>query len=465
MINKDTICAVSTAPGNGAIAVIRLSGEKALSICDKVFYPKTKEKKLIKQPANTIHFGEIKDKDDIIDEVLVSIFKSPNSYTGEDIAEIFCHGASYIQQKILQLFISCGARMAQAGEFTMRAFLHGKMDLSQAEGVADLIASSTEASHRIAIQQMRGGFSDEIRKLRTELLKFISLIELELDFGEEDVEFANRAELKILIEKIRVLLKRLTDSFEWGNALKNGIPVSIIGEPNVGKSTLLNVLLNDDRAIVSEIPGTTRDSIEDFITIDGIGFRFIDTAGLRKTTDTIETLGIERTHKKIQQSSIVLLLIDAEDIEIATKVKQTHARMQQNAKLIVVINKIDKLSREIENKDFKEIENLSTNDSLVCISAKERINIDKLIKRLIDVVNLSSLNQGDIIVTNARHYEALSKAYEAICRATDGMEKEISSDFLAMDIREVLHYLGEITGEITTDEILGNIFEKFCIGK
>lgn len=466
MIKDDTICAMSSPPGTGAIAVVRLSGKDAVKICDNVFFSAKKSKKLKAQKANTIHLGTLRDKDTVIDEVLVSIFQAPNSYTGEDVIEVSCHGALYIQQKILQLFINKGARLAKPGEFTLRAFLNRKLDLSQAEAVADLIASTSEASHKLAIQQMRGGFSDELKILRKKLLNFISLIELELDFSEENVEFADKPELKKLVNSINNFIKRLISSFDLGNVIKNGVPVAIIGEPNVGKSTLLNVLLNEDKAIVSEIPGTTRDAIEDNITIEGISFRFIDTAGLRDTTDKIETLGVEKTFQKIHQASIVLLLVDAQDsIEVINKaISKLKSRITDtSAKVIVVVNKIDKLNKKQINEKFQTI--LSDKDTFVFISAKKLINIEHLTDCLLKTLNLSSLSKNDVIVTNVRHYEALVKSSEAVSRVLDGLKNNISGDFLATDIREVLHYLGEITGEITTDEILGNIFEKFCIGK
>ena len=464
MIDESTICAISTAPGNGAIAIIRLSGSEAVTICDKLFVPTKKSKKLLQQKANTVHFGTINDNNKIIDEVLVSIFKNPHSYTGEDLVEVACHGSLYIQQKILQLFINNGVRLAKPGEFTMRAFFNGKMDLSQAEAVADLIASTTEASHKVAVQQMRGGFSNEIKILRDRLLKFISLIELELDFSEEDVEFADRKDLKKLVNEIKELLSRLINSFELGNVIKNGVPVTIIGNPNVGKSTLLNVFLNENKAIVSEIPGTTRDVIEDTINIEGISFRFIDTAGLRETKNKIETLGIEKTYEKINLASIVLLLVDAQDeIENIEYQINNIKKIINDKKFIVIVNKTDKLN---DSELKAKINSLKNNDySLIEISAKKNVNIDTLTNELIKTVNLSSLNANDVIVTNVRHYEALIKAKENLLRVIQGLDDNISGDFVAMDIRQVLHYLGEITGEITTDEVLGNIFKNFCIGK
>jgi len=470
MTDNSTICAMATPPGKGPISLIRLSGKEAISICSKVFHPVHKKKKLADQKTYTIHYGILKDKNKIIDQVLVSIFKAPHSYTGEDLIEVSCHGAEYIQQQILQLFIKNGARLAKPGEFTLRAFLNGKMDLSQAEAVADLIASSSEASHKVAMQQMRGGFSNEIKKLREQLINFKSLIELELDFSEEDLEFADRDELKKLVIKIQQLIDRLVRSFDLGNVIKNGVPVAIVGDINVGKSTLLNTLLNEEKAIVSEIPGTTRDVIEDVISIKGFAYRFIDTAGLRDTTDKIEALGIEKTHQKIHQASIVLLLVDVRDPveDINQSIKSLKKQISGNKKhLIVVMNKID-LEKKINLKikqDRKCYPSLSTEDSLIKISAKKAENISSLTNELLRAIKLTSIGEHDIIITNVRHYEALVKSGEAIKRVLDGLENNISGDFLSMDIREVLHYLGEITGEITTDEILGNIFSKFCIGK
>jgi len=468
MLDDSTICAISTPTGSGAIAVVRLSGKDAVRICDKLFY--SKRKKLISQKPNTLHFGTIRDGDKIIDEVVVGIFKAPYSYTGEDVVEVSCHGATYVQQQLLQLFINNGARLATPGEFTMRAFLNGKMDLSQAEAVADLIASTSRASHKVAINQMRSGFSDEIKKLREKLVNFTSLIELELDFIEEDVEFADRRELKDLVLKINKLIEQLVSSFSLGNVIKNGVPVAIVGKPNVGKSTLLNSLVKEEKAIVSEVPGTTRDAIEDTIVIEGVAFRFIDTAGLRETSDFIENLGIRKTYQKIKQASIVLLLVDATDdiniIQGSVKeiLKQTSSDDKQ---LILVINKTDKLAESEINKKFtrKKLDSLREQDGFMLISALDHGDVHDLAQELVKTINLKPLEENDIIITNTRHYEALIHSSEAIQRVLNGLEQEISGDFLAQDIREVLHYLGEITGEITTDEILGNIFSKFCIGK
>lgn len=458
----DTICAISTAAGNGAIAIIRLSGKNAISIVDQVFTAKTKKKLSDLDPYRTI-FGEISIDNEIVDEVLVTVFRSPNSYTGEDSVEISCHGSVYIQQKILEILIHNGARMATPGEFTMRAFMNGKMDLSQAEAVADVISSRTKASHQLAMNQMRGGFSSEIGILRQELLSLVSLIELELDFSEEDVEFADRTQLSQILDKVKALVQKLVRSFELGNAIKNGVPIAIIGEPNVGKSTLLNVLLNENKAIVSDIPGTTRDVIEDVININGILFRFIDTAGIRKTEDTIEKLGIERTYEKIKQAQIVLLLIDANDAENDQLEKINFVREsinKENQHLIILKNKIDEVNGAVDS-------NLELGDDelLIDISAKENRQIDKLVSALSEKVMQNTNNEEDVIVSNVRHYESLMKVEEGVERIDNGLISGLSNDFLAQDVREVLHYLGEITGEITTDEILGNIFANFCIGK
>ncbi len=470
MIDQSTICAISTPAGMGAIAVIRLSGDKAIDICDSVFKSPVKGKTLKEQPANTTHFGTIINGEKIIDEVVVAVFKTPHSFTGEDIVEISCHGATYIQQQILELLIKNGSRMALPGEFTQRAFLNGKMDLSQAEAVADLIASQSEAARKVALQQMRGGFSSELISLRNELLQFISLIELELDFSEEDVEFADRTQLKGIVDKISEMLSKLTKSFSLGNAIKNGIPVAIVGHTNAGKSTLLNTLLNEERALVSDIHGTTRDSIEDTINIEGITFRFIDTAGIRTTSNEIENLGIERTYSKLRKATLVMLLLDVNDPDdkIHSAINSVKKRMDNSIqKLIVVINKIDLLDEKDVSNRFtrKEFRELTGTDAIVPISAKHNRDVEKLTNELLKTINTSALDNNEVIVTNVRHYEALKKSLEAILRIADGLESGISGDLLAQDIREVLYYLGEITGNISTDEILGNIFKNFCIGK
>lgn len=464
MINQDTICAVSTAPGAGGVAVIRVSGTDAIRICDTIFAPKIEGKNLQSQKAYTLRYGSIRRGEELIDDVLVALFRAPHSFTGEDTVEITCHGSVYIQQQILQLLIEKGCRSALPGEYTQRAFLNGKMDLSQAEAVADLIASTSAGMHKLAINQMRGSFSNELTKLRSQLLDFTSLIELELDFSEEDVEFADRTNLKQLATNIEQLIHKLADSFSVGNAIKNGIPVAIIGETNAGKSTLLNLLVGEERAIVSDIHGTTRDVIEDTINLSGITFRFIDTAGIRETNDTIESLGIERTFQKLRQASIVLWVIDltspSEQIE---ELAQTIIPQTEGKKVILVFNKSDLLSPE-ELAIKQELLGKVPADRLY-ISAKQQANTEILKQYLIQAAALPEVSQNDVIVTNVRHYEALTKAHEAILRVINGLEMNISGDFLSQDIRECMHYLGEITGQISNDEILGNIFGKFCIGK
>ncbi|PNQ72601.1 tRNA uridine-5-carboxymethylaminomethyl(34) synthesis GTPase MnmE [Hanstruepera neustonica] len=463
MIQNDTIVALATPSGAGAIAIIRLSGNKAISMVSDCFQSVTSKKQLSQQKTHTIHLGHIVDRQKTIDEVLVSIFKNPHSYTGEDVVEISCHGSPYIQQEIIQLFLRKGCRMADAGEFTLRAFLNGKLDLSQAEAVADLIASDNEASHQIAMQQMRGGFSSEIAKLREELLNFASLIELELDFAEEDVEFADRTQFKVLIDRITFVLKRLIDSFAVGNVIKNGIPVAIVGEPNVGKSTLLNALLNEERAIVSEIAGTTRDTIEDEISIGGIGFRFIDTAGIRETQDVVESIGIKKTFEKIEQSQVTIYLFDsfkgisnlkAIKLEIE-KIKNKYPQKP----LLIIANKIDKL----DDVQLAELQNQI--DGVQLLSAKTGFGVEQLTNSLLNLINTGALRNNETIVTNTRHYDALLKAFEEIQKVKHGLESGLSGDLMAIDIRQALYHFGEITGEITNDDLLGNIFANFCIGK
>ena len=463
--NGNTIAAISTAPGTGGVAIIRVSGSKAIAACDTIFEPSNKSINLLRTDAGKVIHGLIIDETgDTVDDVLLTVFRAPHSYTGEDVVEISCHGSVYIQQKVLQLLLQKDCALAAPGEFTQRAFLNGKMDLSQAEAVADLIASTSASSHRMALNQLRGGFSDELSKLRTRLLDFVSLVELELDFSEEDVEFANREQLKTLSLEIENVITRLSDSFSLGNAIKNGIPVALVGETNVGKSTLLNLLLNEEKAIVSDIHGTTRDSIEDLVTIGGISFRFIDTAGIRNTKDKIENLGIERTYQKIEQASIVLWIIDctqvSEHIEWLT---ERIARRAAGKKIILVFNKIDKIQGE-ELVVLEELFSPFDADRLY-ISAKKRINTDELVDALVKAAQIPEIHPGDVVVNNIRHYEALRKALIAIQRVNEGLENHLSGDFLSQDIRECMHYLGEITGHISNDEILGNIFGKFCIGK
>jgi tRNA modification GTPase len=464
-MSNSTITAISTAPGIGGIAVIRISGSEAISLCDQIFLSKNKSIRLVDQAANTIVFGSVVDNaGETIDDVLVSLFRTPHSFTGEDVVEISCHGSVFIQQQILHLLIEKGCRLAMPGEFTQRAFLNGKMDLAQAEAVADLIASGSAASHRMAMNQMRGGFSNELTSLRTQLLDFVSLVELELDFSEEDVEFADRTQLKELALEIEKHINGLADSFRVGNALKNGIPVALVGETNVGKSTLLNLLLKEEKAIVSDIHGTTRDTIEDIVNVHGISFRFIDTAGIRKTTDTIENIGIERTFKKIEQASIVLWILDctqlSEHIEWLTEKIEKKA---EGKKIIMIFNKIDKITpdeREVLIQLFSQFE-----CERIFISAKNKVNIKELEEALVRAAQIPEIQPGDVVVSNIRHYEALRQALLAIQRVIENMENGLSGDFLSQDIRECMFYLGEITGQISNDEILGNIFGKFCIGK
>lgn len=466
MLLNNTIVALATPSGAGAIAIIRLSGAQAIEIAHHVFESAT-GKDLRKQKTHTLHLGFVKDGAKILDQVLVSIFKNPHSYTGEDVVEISCHGSNFIQQQIIQLLLRNGASMAQAGEFTMRAFLNGKLDLSQAEAVSDLINSDNEASHQIAMQQMRGGFSNEIAKLREELLNFASLIELELDFAEEDVEFADRTQFKALLDRIAFVLKRLIDSFAVGNVIKNGIPVAIVGEPNVGKSTLLNALLNEERAIVSEIAGTTRDTIEDELVIEGLSFRFIDTAGIRDTKDVVENIGIQKTFQKIEQAQVVLYLFESSKFKVSGSVYMTEIEKVKNKypskPLVVVINKIDLLTESEIAEISKQLDTLELKQ--VFLSAKQNIGIEDLKKQLISFVNTGALRNNETIVTNTRHYDSLLKALEEIQKVQWGMQEGIASDLMAIDIREALFHFGNITGHVTNDELLGNIFANFCIGK
>ena len=467
MIRKEeTICAPASSSG-GAISVIRVSGAQSIAICEKIFYPSDTGLIIKEQAGFKIIHGEIRDGKEVIDEVLAGIYKAPHSYTGEDSVEISCHGSSYIVTRILELLIRNGAIAALPGEFTRRAFLNGKMDLSQAEAVADLVASATKTAHRIAMNQMRGGFSAEISKLRSELLRFASLIELELDFGEEEVEFADRKELSSIIQKVKELADRLANSFKLGNAIKNGVPVAIVGKPNSGKSTLLNALLNEERAIVSEIPGTTRDAIEDSIIINGLEYRFIDTAGLRDTSDKIESLGIRKTNEKILQASVILVVDEiSETAEMINKRADSIRKMISgfDKRLIVLINKIDE-GDQVAIESLKNKIYLDIDDSLLFISAKNLTGLDKLRSKLGKILEKERLSQEDVIISNVRHFEALQNVSESLGRVSAGLSDKLPEDLIAIDLRQAIHYLGEITGEITTDEILGNIFKNFCIGK
>ncbi len=446
---KDTICALATGSGIGAIAIVRISGNQAINICNKVF-----SKNLEDVKSHTIHFGTIKNDKELIDEVLLSVFKNPYSFTGEDVIEISCHGSVFIQQQILQLLTKNGSRMANPGEFTLRAFTNGKMDLSQAEAVADLIASESKKAHQIAINQMRGGFSDDLKKLREQLINFASLIELELDFSEEDVEFANREQFNELLLLIKGKLTKLIDSFQLGNVIKNGIPVAILGAPNVGKSTLLNTLVNEDRAIVSEIAGTTRDTIEDVINIEGMQFRFIDTAGLRDTSNKIEIIGIQKALEKAEKAKVIIYLLDA-TADFKAQEKEIKKIKKLQNKMIVVVNKTDlnpNICKTLKKKNY------------LFISAKNKDGIEDLTKTLISIID-TNLSSDETIISNSRHQEELSKTLVEIIAVIEGLNNDISGDLLAINIRQALYHLGLITGEVTTDDLLGNIFSKFCIGK
>lgn len=459
---SDTICALSTPPGTGAIAIIRISGAEAFRVCAEIFHPFEKKFDFRKVKSHSIHLGSIKAGDTFIDEVLMSAFRAPNSYTGEDVIEISCHGSGYIQQKILELLLSKDLRLAKPGEFTLRAFLNGKFDLSQAEAVADLIASKSSVSHDLAIRQMRGGFSKKIRELRKKLVEFTALIELELDFGEEDVEFANRSDLKNLLEEIQKEISTLLKSFSLGNVLKNGIPVAIIGKTNVGKSTILNAILNEERAIVSEIPGTTRDTVEDTIVIGGYSFRFIDTAGLRAAENKIESIGIEKTWEKIHEASVILYVFDVNEDSFSDVIKAISDFRElvedKSKNLILIGNKTDKL--EVLPKGFKKFVEYET----VFVSGKRKENIHLIAESLLKTIQQADIT-NEVIISNTRHYEALQMTLNSITEVFNGLSNNLSPDLLTIDIRSALYHLGEITGEITTEEILGNIFSRFCVGK
>jgi tRNA modification GTPase len=467
MFETDTIAAVSSPPGTGAIAVIRLSGPSAFEICSKIFTTSS-GKVITGADANTLHYGTINDGTEIIDEVITAAFRSPHSYTGENLIEISCHGSLYVQKKILELMIANGAKPADPGEFTRRAFMNGKLDLTQVEAVADLIYSGSKTQHRVAISQMRGGFAKELSGLRAKLVDFISQIELELDFSEEDVEFADRHKLKELLDLIIEKTRKIRNSFELGNVIKSGIPVAIAGGTNSGKSTLLNLLLKEDKAIVSEIAGTTRDTIEDVINIRGLNFRLIDTAGLRSTDDAIEKLGIERTWKKIRQAYVILQVLDAKlpAEKLGIQVKDLAESIKgEDKKRIVLLNKIDLLKESEMINIKKHLKKILPDGVIISVSAKKGTNLNLLEDALVGSTGINSVNENDVIITNIRHFNALEKSLSALERTAEGLRNGIPGDLLALDVRESLHYLGEITGEITDKEILGNIFSKFCIGK
>jgi tRNA modification GTPase len=450
--HKDTIIALATPQGVSAIAVVRLSGKDCIELTQRVF----KGKDLTLQPSHTVHFGILTDGDIAIDEVLVSLFKEPHSFTKENAVEISCHGSTVIVKKIIKVFLKLGARLAEPGEFTKRAFFNGRFDLAQAEAVADLIHAETDNARQAALNQMRGGFSKEIQHLREELIHFASLIELELDFGEEDVEFAKRDDLKKLIFRIQSYLKSLIQSFDQGNVIKNGVPIVIAGKPNAGKSTLLNALLNEEKAIVSEIAGTTRDVIEDEMILGGMCFRFMDTAGLRDTADVIEAMGVQRTHSSMKKASLILYLFDLSSISVDDIRAEEKSIQLLNIPYLKIGNKLDKASTEL----LKQL-----SPDFVLISAASKINIDVLKEKILARFQVKEVKQGDVVVTNLRHYQNLVQTSDSLDRVLLGMDNAITGDFLAMDIRQALHYLGEITGEITSDDLLANIFSKFCIGK
>ncbi len=448
----DTIIALATPPGISALAVIRLSGKNAIEITQRVF----KGKNLLQQPTHTVHLGGLGEKGRTIDEVMVAIFKEPHSFTKENSVEISCHGSPVIVKEIIKLLMAQGARLAKPGEFTQRAFFNGRFDLAQAEAVADLIHAENDNARQAALNQMRGGFSKEIQHLREELIHFASLIELELDFGEEDVEFAKREDLKKLIQQIQVYLQSLIQSFDQGNVIKNGVPTVIAGKPNAGKSTLLNALLNEEKAIVSDIPGTTRDVIEDEMVIGGVNFRFMDTAGLRETADVVESIGVERTRERMKNASLILYLFDLAQTSIEEIQGQEKELQSLGIPYLKIGNKLDQAKKEV-------IEQL-TND-FILISASAKTNLSQLKEKIVSFFQIKEIKQGDVVVTNMRHFQNLIQTNDALDRVLHGMDHGVTGDFLAMDIRQALHYLGEITGQITSDDLLANIFSKFCIGK
>lgn len=465
---SDTICAIATPQGKGAISVIRVSGTQSKHIVNLIFKPTSKDSEWFNK-ANSVHYGIIYNASKIVDDVLVTVFTNPRSYTGEDSIEINCHASVYVQNEILKLLLQHGARLANPGEFTMRAYLNGKMDLSQAEAVADLLASGSAATHKLAISQMKGGYSKELKDVRKNLLHFLAMLELELDFSEEEVEFANRNELQSLAESLHTRISSLIQSFELGNAIKNGIPVCIVGEPNVGKSTLLNAILNEEKAIVSDVPGTTRDVIEDSIIISGVTFRFMDTAGIRKTSNIVEQMGIDRTFKKIEDSAFVLLLIDVTSpLHVIKKnIIAIKDKIQDSKKLLLIVNKIDLLTQEQLEERFNKsnFPEMTTQDYILFISAKKKLHIQSVIDKLVENINYSEINEHDLILTNARHFEALNKANSALERVLEGLQNGLTQDLLSLELRQVLYYVGEITGTISNDEMLGHIFKNFCIGK
>ncbi|MDB2521213.1 tRNA uridine-5-carboxymethylaminomethyl(34) synthesis GTPase MnmE [Flavobacteriaceae bacterium] len=466
MINQGTIIAKASGAGSSAISLFRLSGSNSIEMVSDCFQPKS-QKKLLDQKSHTVHLGTLKHNGDALDEVLVSIFKAPHSYTGENIVEISCHGSNYIQEEILRLFISKGAQPAKPGEFTLRAFLNKKMDLSQAEAVADLIVSESKAAHEVAMNQMRGGYTAEIAQLRQKLLDFASLITLELDFAEEDVAFADRTALTELLLAMQSKIKSLLDSFQYGSVIKKGVPVAIVGKPNAGKSSLLNALLNEDRAIVSAIPGTTRDTIEDTLTISGVEFRFIDTAGLRETDDQIEAVGVAKAKEKVNLAKVMIYLFDANDTSLEEINAALNEFKREGLIILLVENKIDLIEEQGKSSLMNALKRESDhfpNFALSSISTFDRDTIEQLKKTLYNQIEKIAI-QGDIVVSNARHYESLQNALQAILNIKKGLKDELSGDLLSVDINEALNYLGEISGEITNDELLGNIFSKFCIGK